>query len=481
MSVARGVAGRWGRLGLALTPAIALASTPAVVCAGAARGPGLAAGAPGTPPASLEARPTAPESSPLASRIPLANGLVLLVTERHGLPIVTVKVDVAAGAVLDPPDRAGLANLTALLLTRGTATRTGWEMDRTIEFVGSSLEAEGGRDGSELTLAVLKKDWSLGLDLLADALRRPTFPTDEFLRKRDELRASVRQGEDDPDEVASRLFRRLVFPADPYGRPVSGTEASLARIRRDDVTRFHARAYRPERTIVAVVGDVTAEVARRAITSRFGDWRVSGPRPEAPPPIRAVSRARTETISRDLAQATVLLGQASIPRRHPDYYPLLVGAYVLGGGSSSRLYTRVREERGLAYSIDAELVAGARGGLFVVEFQSRNARVKEVLGLVREELARLHRESVSPDELERAKAYLVGSLPLRMDTNAEWATLLLRVERLGLGLDYPLRYRRAVEAVTAADVQRAVRARWDPARMSLAVVGNAWETGLGGS
>jgi zinc protease len=424
----------------------------------------------------------APAGPALATRVVLPNGLVLLVAERPGLPIVTVKVDVAAGALLDPPARAGLANLTALLLTRGTPGRTGPELDRAIELVGGSLEGAGGRGSSELTLAVLKKDWALGLDLLADVLRRPSFPADEFTRKREEVRAEIRRSEEDPGEVADRLLLRLVFPTHPYGRPVVGTDASLGRITRADVVRFHARAYRPDTMVVAVVGDVTVEETRAAVTARLGDWRAQGPRGALPGPAPVKkSVARAETVQRDLTQATVLLGEASIPRAHPDHYPLLLAAHVLGGGSSSRLYTRVREERGLVYSIEAEVAPALRGGLFLVTFQSRSAGVREVLGLVREELSRIRREPVSDEELGQAKAYLVGSFPLRMDTNGEVAALLLRVERFGLGLDYPTRYRRAIEAVTAADLLRAVRAHWDPARMSLAVVGNVREAGLGGS
>jgi zinc protease len=467
MSVAperRGRPGRrgWRRLTLALAPLLAAAS-----------GSGTAAGAAPGP-----AAPAALMGPALATRVVLPNGLVLLVAERPALAIVTVKVEVAAGATADPADRAGLANLTALLLTRGTPGRTGAELDRAIEFVGGSLEGEGGRDASALSLAVLKKDFGLGLDLLAAALRRPSFPPDEFARKREEVQAAVRQGEEDPGEVADQLLRRLVFPGDPYGRPVVGTDASLARMTRADCVRFHARHYRPDRTVVAVVGDVTAEEARAAVTARLGDWRGSGSPAPVPRPAPVAGVARTETVPRELTQATVLLGQATIARQDPDYYPLLLAAYVLGGSSSSRLYARVREERGLAYAIDAELAPALRGGLFVVAFQSRTARVKEVLGLVREELGRLRREPVSEEELDQAKAYLVGSFPLRMDTNAAMGTLLLRIERFGLGLDYPTRYRQAVQAVTAADLLRAVRRHWDPAKMSLALVGNAREAGL---
>lgn len=440
----------------------------------------LLAGSAGVARAQAPAPPVPPglEGPLLGTRFTLGNGLVVLVAERPGLPIVSVRVAVGAGAVLDPPDKPGLANLAALLLTRGTRPRTGPEIDRAIEFVGGSLEGEGGRDTSGLALSVLRKDLALGLDLLADALLRPTFPDGEFERKRDEVRASVRRSEEDPGTVAGRVFRRLLFPGHPYSAPVAGTEASLGRITRDDVAAFYATAYRPETTIVAVVGDVTVAEVRAELTTRLGSWAVSRPEPSTPSAAPLGSPPRTETVQRDLTQATVLLGQATVTRTHPDYYPLMVASYILGGGSSSRLYTRIREERGLAYSVYGQQVPGRYGGMFLVEFQSENARVREVLALVRAELVRLRRERVGEDELQRARAYLVGSFPLRMDTNGEVASMLLGIEQWNLGLDYPTRYRRAVEAVTVDDVLRAVRTHWDPDGMSLVVVANLREAGL---
>jgi zinc protease len=186
----------------------------------------------------------------------------------------------------------------------------------------------------------------------------------------------------------------------------------------------------------------------------------------------------TETTQRDITQAAVFLGLGTVGRVHPDYYPLSVAGHALGGGSSSRLYTRIREERGLAYSVFSDYVPGRFGGLFLVGFQSENARVREVLALVREELVRLRRERLGDEELGQAKGYLVGSFPLRMDTNAKVASLLLGVEYFGLGLDYPARHRLAIERVTADDVLRAVRTHWDPDVMSLAVVANLRDAGL---
>jgi zinc protease len=422
--------------------------------------------------------PAVPAARPLAERFRLPNGIVVLVAERPALPIVIARVAVSAGAVLDPPDKPGLANLTALLLPRGTRTRSGPEIDRAIEFVGGSLEAEGGRDWVELSLAVLRRDLGLGLELLADALLEPTFPADEFERKREEVQATIRRSEEDPESVAGRIFRRLAFPGHPYGQPIAGTEASLGGLTRDEVAAFYAAAYRPDATVISVVGDVKASEVRQALTTRLGAWRTAPGAPSRPANVALGTPPGTEMVQRDLTQATVNLGQATVTHGHPDYYPLVVASQILGGGSSSRLYTRVREERGLVYSVYSQYVSQRAGGMMLVGFQSENARVREVLALVRGELLRLRRERVSDEELARAKAYLVGSFPLRMDTNAELASLLLTVEQLGLGLDYPARYRQAIEAVSAEAVLRAVTAHWNPDLMSLAIVANLREAGL---
>jgi zinc protease len=428
--------------------------------------------------AAAQAPAPVPAARPLAERFRLPNGVVVLVAERPALPIVIARVAVSAGAVLDLPDKAGLANLTALLLPRGTRTRSGPDIDRAIEFVGGSLEADGGRDWVELSLAVLRRDLALGLELLTDALLDPTFPADEFERKREEVQATVRRSEEDPESVAGRIFRRLAFPGHPYGQPIAGTEASVGRLTRDEVAAFYAAAYRPESTVIAVVGDVKTSEIRQALSARLGAWRAAPATPAQPANVALGTPPGTEMVQRDLTQATVNLGQATVTHGHPDYYPLVVANQILGGSSSSRLYTRVREERGLVYSVYAQYVSQRAGGMVLVGFQSENARVREVLALVRGELLRIRRERVSDEELARAKAFLVGSFPLRMDTNAELASLLLTVEQLGLGLDYPARYRQGIEAVSAEAVLRAVTAYWNPDLMSLAIVANLREAGL---
>jgi zinc protease len=410
-------------------------------------------------------------AGPLAHREILPNGAVLLVTERPAIPIVVVRVGVPAGAVHDPVDAPGVANLTAALLTRGTARRSGPELDRAIEFVGGRLEAGAGSDGATVSLSVLKKDLGLGLDLLAEALLQPAFPAEELARKVAEIQGALRRSEQSPETVAARELGRLIFPGHPYGRPAAGTIESVGRLTREQVTAFYRRHYRPDGANIVAVGDVTVAEIRRELLQRLAGWTTpAAPVPPVPrPPL--VGPAEERKIARDLTQTTVLLGRPAIRQDDPDYFPLAVASYVLGGGSASRLYTRVREERGLAYAVYSSLAPGRYGASYLVSLQTRTDGVEEAVRLARAEMARLGREPLAPRELAVAKSYLIGSFPLRLDTAGKLARFLGAVEESGLGLDYPERYKERIGRVTAADVQRVAAKYLDPATFSEVQVG----------
>jgi len=410
-------------------------------------------------------------AKPIAHREALPNGIVLLVAERPAIPIVVVRTFAHAGAVLDPPDRAGLANLTGALLTRGTAKHSGPELDSAIEFVGGSLSAGAARDGLTASLSVLKKDVGLGLDLLAEVLLTPTFPDDELKRKAAQIQAAIKRSEEDPGTVAGRALAKLVFPSHPYGVPVEGTVESVGKLTRDDVVRFHRGYVRPDTTIIAVVGAVTVDEARREIVARFGGWKAPA---EPPPTVSSVTPGatpQTQVIEKELTQATILLGRQAIRQTDPDYFPLTVGSYVLGGGSASRLYSRVREEGGLAYAVYSYANPARYGASFIVSAQTRTAEVPKVVEIMREELARMTREPVTERELKLAKDYLIGSFPLRLDTTSKVADFIVAVEEQGLGLDYADRYKERVAKVTAADVQRVAAKYFAPDTFNRVVVG----------
>lgn len=411
-------------------------------------------------------------TTPLAQREVLPNGIVLLVSHRSAIPIVAVRVYVrGAGAAFDPPDRQGLANLTGALLSRGTAKRSATQLDAAIEFVGGSLEAGADRDGLVVAVDVLRKDLNLGLDLLSEVLQAPAFPADELMRKVKEIQASIRRAEESPDGVAARALRRLVFAPHPYAWPVEGTSESVAKLTRADVVSFYQGHLRPDTTVITVVGAVSADDARREVLARFGRWV----RPAAPPPdlpmARAVGPPGTEMIKRELAQSTILMGRQAIRQIDPDYFALAVASYILGGGSSSRLYDRVREQEGLAYAVWSDLAPARYGAWLTVGSQTRAAAAGKAIDLLRDELARMGREPVTDRELELAKSYLVGSFPLRLDTTAKVASFIMITEAQGLGLDYADRYRQGIARVTTADVQRVSARVFHPDSLSRVVVG----------
>ena len=410
-------------------------------------------------------------AAPLAHREVLPNGIVLLVAERPAVPIVAVRVLMRAGAVYDPADRAGLANLTGAVLTRGTAKRTGPELDSAIEFVGGSLQAGAGRDGLTVSLTAQKKDMTLGLDLVSEVVLSPTLPDGEVTRKVAEIGAAIKRSDEDPGTVAARALGRLVFQGHPYGFPVEGTRESVARLTRDDVVNFYREHARPDTTVIAVVGAVTVDEARREIMARFGSWV----RPTASLPsvasATASASAREETVKRELTQTTIMFGRQAVLQTDPDYFPLAVASYVLGGGSASRLYTRVREESGLAYSVYSWFSPWRYGSSFAVSAQTRTAEAPKVVAMIREELARMGRELVGDRELALAKQYLIGSFPLRLDTSGKVADFLVAVEDRGLGLDYADRYKERIAKVTAADVQRVAVKYFPPTSFDLVIVG----------
>jgi zinc protease len=415
--------------------------------------------------------PWAAGAAPLAQREVLAQGAMLLVAERPTIPIVVVRLYVQAGSAFDPLDTPGLANLTADLLTRGTVNRTGPELDRAIEFVGGSLEGDAGLDGATISLSVLKKDLGLGLDLLAEVLLQPTFPPAELKRRSEDIAAAIVRSEQDPSTVAARVMAELLYPGHPYSRPVPGTAESVRRITREQVTAFHREHYRPEGAVISVVGDVTVDEIRRALMSRLGGWTGPGDARREIPMAPSTPPVEQRSIKRALTQATVSLGRPGIRQDHPDYFPLVVANYILGGGSASRLYNRVREERGLAYSVYSFPSPARHGPAYFVGLQTRLDAVAEAIDLVKAEMSRMGREAVTARELELAKSYLIGSYPLRTDTSGKLAGLLISIEESQLGLDWPDRFKAGVARVTGAEVERVAATYMNPATFSSVVVG----------
>ena len=242
---------------------------------------------------------------------------------------------------------------------------------------------------------------------------------------------------------------------------------------------FHRTYYRPNNAILAVVGDLAAPEARRALQSALGGWEKGPIPPLIVTPAPPVADKTVALIDKDLTQATIMLGHLGIARTDPDFYPVTVMNYILGGGGfASRLMATIRDDRGLVYGISSGFDAKRYPGAFSVSLQTKTASAGEAIRAVRDELARMRTEGVTEDELNAAQDYLAGSFPLRFETNARLARLLGMVEFYGLGLRYFEDYPRAIRAVTRDDVRRVAAARLDPARAVLVVVGKTREIAL---
>lgn len=406
----------------------------------------------------------------------LPNGLTVLHAERHNPAVVMVTLLIKASPLNEPEDKAGIAYITARLLTEGTSKRKSAEISEEIEFIGASMDASTASDYTTVSLSVLKKDIEKGFDFFSDVLLNPSFPEDEIRRKKDMIKGSLRQSEDDPSFVAERAFIKEVFGGHPYGRLVNGSIESIDNIGRDDIVNFYRKYYLPDNAILSVVGDLTSGELD-AITAKYlGAWQsgAGGRKPEVGSHTGKGNRGKKIVlIDKDVTQATILFGHAGISRNNPDYYAASVMNYILGGGGfASRLMKSVRDEMGLAYSIYSFFSANKEQGQFEVSVQTKNESASTVIKEITRQIKNIRTEPVSDQELKDAKAYLTGSFPRRFETSRSIADFLAAQQFYNLGDDYIEKYASYIKAVTKEDVLKAARKYLSAEDYVLVTVGN---------
>jgi len=289
---------------------------------------------------------------PPVMRATFDNGLRVLVAEYHELPLVEFHLIVGAGAAQDPAGKEGLAALTAGTLTRGTGKLSADELARAIDGLGGRISATPGSDGTIVTAEFLSKDFRAGLDLLRQVLLDPAFARDEVRRRRDEQAADIVAALENTSAVADKCFAGFLYGTHPYGRPIDGRSTTVPKLGRGDVADFYARWYRPNDTILVLVGDVAAAEATVRLREAFGAWR---PRPDAvaaraAPPPRLTARRVLLVDKPDATQTQIRLGNVAIARSDPEYVPATVANTILGGGFTSQLIEELRIKRSLTYS-----------------------------------------------------------------------------------------------------------------------------------
>ena len=417
-------------------------------------------------------------SEPLGKRILTPEGMVVLVSERHDLPIIKVSMIIRAGSVLEPvedqthrEEKSGLANLTAELLTEGTKKRTSSQISDEIDFIGGSLDASGGNDSISVSLSVLKKDIDKGFDLLSDIILNPSFDEKEIERKKKLIKGQIKREEEEPDSVAGKAFIKEVFGSHPYGRPAEGKEESIDRITQNDIVEFHARNYSPNNTIMGIAGDVTEKEVNSLINKYFNNWKKMATGYKKLPEPPAIKGHKILKIDKDLTQATIILGHRGISRDNPDFYAISVMNYILGGGGfASRLVQNIRDSKGLAYDVHSSFSPKKEVGSFGVSVQTKNESAGIAIEEIIKEIKKIREEGVTEEELSDAKGYLTGSFPLRIDTSAEVAGFLVSIEFYNLGLDYPEKYKTLINGITRDDVKKVARKYLDPENFVLVIV-----------
>lgn len=407
-----------------------------------------------------------------------AGGAQVWLVESPSLPMVDVQIDFDAGGRRDPADKAGLASVTAGMTAKGIAARNGEpaldenQLGEAWADLGAGFGGSAGADRMSFSLRSLTDP-----ELLAKAARlgarqlgEPSFPDDVWQRERQQMSAAIREANTRPGTIASRTYQPLVYGGHPYGYDT--TEESLARIAVDDMRR-HYQLVQPCRAKVSIVGAVSREQADQLATTLLsrlpaGNCTALPPVPEVPPLAAAVERRVPFTS----AQAHVLIGQPGYKRDDPDYFPLLVGNYILGGGGFvSRLTTEVREKRGLSYSIYSYFSPGMHAGAFTIGLQTRPDQAAQAVQVARDVLRRFVAEGPTAAELKAAKDFMIGGFALRLDSNRKLLDNLASIAWHGLPLDYLDTWSGQVEKVTAAEIRAAFNRKLQPDRMVTVILG----------
>jgi predicted Zn-dependent peptidase len=392
-------------------------------------------------------------SPPPVVRRVLPSGLTVIVRPDPAVGVMAASLQVRAGSLFETADTAGITNFLHRVMVRGTKRYTALQLTEAIEDLGGALDASGDVEYGEVRGTALARNWESLLELVAEVALRPTLPVEEVERERRLIQSALQTRGDTPFQRAFDSVLHDLYGPHPYAWPSVGRRESVDRIDRPALQAHYATIYRPDRMVLAVSGHVAGDRVVRVAERLFRMLSPAGP-PATVGGGAATPRAERRVVERPVQQAQVLVGYLAPRLTESDYAAVRVLGTVLGGGMSGRLFTELRDRRGLAYSVGV-LGTFRTGPSFIVTYMGTappNAEAAEAGVLT--ELERIRGEPVTERELARAKAYLLGTLAMDRRTSARHAWYLAFFEVIGAGWDFPERYARAVEAVTAADVAR---------------------------
>ena len=398
-------------------------------------------------------------------------GVEAWLVEDYTVPMIAMDFVFTGGAAQDPADKPGVANMLSSLLDEGAGDMKSAAFQKALDDRSISMSFDAGRDGFYGDLKTLSENRDKAFGLLAAALQAPRFDTEPVERIRAQIAASIKNDANDPQAAATLAVCAKAFPNHPYGRPLDGTVDSLAAISRDDLEAYRSHVFARDNLKVAIVGAISPKDATAMLA------RVFGPLPDRAqltPVADIVPQAGIIAIDQPNPQTLIRFGGPGIKRNDPDFMAAYVVNHILGGGTmSSRLYTEIREKRGLAYSISTTLVTLAHADAFAGGTATRADRAPETIALIKDQIARFAAEGPTEAELAKAKSYMIGSYALRFDSSSKIARQILGIMVDNLGIDYVEKRNSLIEAVSIEDARRAARRLFSDGTAMVATVGPA--------
>lgn len=412
---------------------------------------------------------------PQPSRIVLDNGLVVFLLEDHELPIMQASLRIRTGSRLEPADKIGLASLAGTVMrSGGTTALTGDQLDDYLESTAASIETGIGVASGSASMTCLSEDFPKVFQVFGDVVRRPRFAPDKLTIAKQRVIAGIARQNDDPDEIASREFTKLVYGRDsPYARVE--TYATINNISRQDLIDWHATYYHPNRMILGLVGDFQTVEAVRLVKEVFGTWPTNGTEWTEPvvPYNAAASHGVYYVEKNDMTQAKILIGHLGLTRKHPDYYPVVILNQILSGSYGARLFSTIRSKKGLAYDVHGGIGFGwdyPATANFSMSTKTKTTRAG-IDALLDEVRKIMNTKPPTEEEIMKAKASLLNSFVFSVDSPSKVLGKVLTYEYFGYPSDWLIRFRKGIERVTPEQVRKAARARIKPEQFVTLVVG----------
>jgi zinc protease len=412
----------------------------------------------------------APVRATAARKVISPRGVEAWLVEDHANPLVAVQFAFTGGSSQDPQGKPGVAHLLSGLLDEGAGPYDSIAFHEKLEDLAIDLHFDADRDYFSGTLKTLTKNRDEAFELLRLSLHEPRFEPDAMERVKAQIMAGLRREAKEPNAIARNAFAAAGFPDHPYGVPQKGTLETVPPITRDDLESYRRKSFARAGLKIAVVGDIDEKTLVEALDRAFADLasRAGLTRVED----RVMRGGEERKIDLPVPQSVIVFGLPGLARKDKDYVPAVVMNHILGGGSfTSRLWTEVREKRGLAYSVYSSLSPFKHGPILAGATSTKNERARESISVITTEIEGLSGGNVSADELDKAKKYLTGSFALRFDTSTKIARELLQAQLDDLGMDYFSRRNEEIAAIDAADIARVAKRLLDTKRMLVVVVG----------